>query len=168
MFARCLTGIVAAIIVTGGVVSAQTCSSQQSAVNSLKQEIERDKKAIKAIGFNTDAAEFNSLANAEAAQQDQMMKQASYKKLAQNLANAALGQIGDSASGALTPQPGLPNGYASLNPINVKKYINQLDDPKGPVAWLLRQVASTSDKTTKLKLLAGFPRRLTNVLGDAC
>ena len=85
------------------------------------------------------------------------MSQTAYKNLVENLANAALKRIRDSAKEALTPQAGLPNGYASLNPISVNKYINQLDDPGGPVAGLLRQIASTANKTAKLNFLKSLP-----------
>jgi hypothetical protein len=152
---RWLKGLIG-VIATFGVVSAQTCGSQQSSVNGLKQKIEQDKRAIKTLGFNTDAAEFNSLANAAAEQQHQMA-QTAYKNLVENLAIAAIGKIGDKADAALTPQANLPNGYASLNPYNVNTYIKRLDNPSGPVASLLRQVASTSDKTAKLTFLKNLP-----------
>jgi hypothetical protein len=57
------------MIVTCGLVSAQTCDPQAAVVDNLREKIEEDKKAIKILGFNTDAAEFNSLANASAEQQ---------------------------------------------------------------------------------------------------
>lgn len=156
MLARSLKALVGVIIATCGVVSAQTCGSQQSAVSSLKQKIERDKRAIKGVGFNTDAAEFNSLAGASAEQQKQM-KHTAYQNLVENLASAALSQIGEAASATLRPQASLPNGYASLNPFNVNTYIKGLDDPSGPVASLLRQVASTSNKAAKLNFLKSLP-----------
>jgi hypothetical protein len=143
-------------IITGGLVSAQTCASQQSVVTNLKQAIEQDKKAIKRLGFNTDAAEFDALVSASTEQRNQMVH-ARFKNLLDGLTGAALETIGASAGAALAPQAGLPNGYASLNPFNVNTYIKGLDNPTGPVASLLRQVASTSDKAAKLNFLKGLP-----------
>ncbi|MGA2336075.1 MAG: hypothetical protein ABSG08_11925 [Terriglobales bacterium] len=140
------------MIVTCGAVSAQTCKLQAADVDSTTQKIERDKKAIRSLGFNIDAAAFDSLANASAEQRNQMAKTAY-----DNLIGAVLDAIGESAKRALNPQVNLPNGYASLNPVNVNAVINRLDNPSGPVASLLKQVASTSEKSAKLTLLRQLP-----------
>lgn len=144
---------------TCGMVLAQTCASQQSVVNNLKQSIEQDKRAIKSLGFNTDAAEFDALASASVEQRNKMVH-TRFRNLLDGLTGAALETVGASAGAALTPQGSLPNGYASLNPFNVNTYIKGLDNPTGPLASLLRQVASTSNKAAKLNFLKGLPNAI--------
>jgi len=147
-----------------GVASAQSCGSQQSAVNELKLKIDRDKRAIRSLGFNTDAAEFDALANASEEQRIQMAHTA-FKNLVENLAQAALEKIGSAASAALSSQKGLPNGYASLNPWNVNARIGELDNPNGPMAAMLRQIAGTREKAAKLRVLEGLPDAVEREIG---
>jgi hypothetical protein len=127
---------------------AQSCNVYTANVNSIKQSIERDKRAIKSLGFNTDATDFDSLASASNDSRDLMAKTAY-----DNLIGAALDSIGESVDAALESRSGLPNGFASLNPINVNAVVRRLDDPTGPVASILRQVAATSNKRRKLQFL---------------
>lgn len=131
-----------------GFACSQTCDSLAAKINAARQSIERDKTAIKSLGFNTDADEFQSWADASTKQREIMTKTAY-----DNLIDAALGTIGESAQNALAAQGKLTNGYASLNPFNVNTYVNRLHDRNGPVALVLRDIAATSNKKAKLNLL---------------
>lgn len=145
------------MIVACGLASAQnTCDSNAVAVDEIRQKIDRDKKAIKDLGFNIDTTEIDALANASADQRNKMAHTA-YKNLVENLTGEVLKNIGESAGKALIPGAGLPNGYASLNPLNVNKFINRLDNPNGPVALLLKQLAATAQKAARLKYLQQLP-----------
>lgn len=135
-----------------GLVSAQTCNARAAAVDNFKTEIERDNKAIQGLGFRDDTAVFDSLVNASTDQRNKMAKTAY-----DNLISAALDKIGQSSGEALESRVMLPNGYASLNPVNVNAAISRLENPDGPMAWVLRQAASTSRKAAKFTLLKQLP-----------
>ena len=145
---RSVFALACLISATCGFGYAQACDSLAAKINAAKQSIERDKNAIRSLGFNADADEFESWAAASAKQREIMTKTAY-----DNLIAAALGTIGESAQNAVAPQGNLPNGYASLNPFNVNTYVNRLHNPNGAVALLLRDIAATSDKKAKLNFL---------------